>query len=322
MLRIKNKKPIIGITLGDPAGIGPEVLAKALTKPSIRRLAQFKIIGDHPTFHHYCGSNYKNVDFLDPDKHLKIEVKIGQPNSSTAMASLSYIKKAIILIKQKEIHAIVTAPVCKEAISALGKNFCGHTEFLAQAFGIKNFDMMFVGGPFKTIVVTRHIPLKKVSKTLTKEKIYKTICLTHTYLIKFFKIKHPKIAVCGLNPHAGEGGAIGDEELTQIIPAIQKAKKAKIDVRGPFPADTIFFPGINQSYDVILAMYHDQGLIPVKTVAFNKLVNVTIGLPFIRTSPAHGTAFNIAGRNIANPDSMIESIKLAAQLSEGSSGSF
>jgi 4-hydroxythreonine-4-phosphate dehydrogenase len=227
---------------------------------------------------------------------------------------VAYIEKAIELLKQKEITALVTAPVCKETITALGKNFHGHTEFLAEAFRVTNFDMMFVTKTLRTVIVTRHLALREVSPALTGEKIGQTIHLANDALQKYFRIKRPRIAVCGVNPHAGEGGTIGREELTTIIPAIEKAKAKGLLISGPLSADTLFTPMVAKDYDVIIAMYHDQGLIPVKTLYFRNVVNLTIGLPFIRTSPAHGTAFNIAGRNKADPSSMMESIRLAARL--------
>ncbi len=284
-------KPIIGITLGDPAGVGPEVIAKSLAKPSIQKLGHFKIIGNPSP-----------------------KIKPGRPDQHSAQASLAYLQKAVELLKSRKINALVTAPVCKEAITALGKPFHGHTEFLAHAFHVKNFEMMFVSKALRTIIVTRHIPIQRVSRSITLTKVYNTILLANKSLKEHFKIKRPRIAVWGLNPHAGEGGSMGQEEITKIIPSIHKAQREGIHVQGPFPADTLFSPDTTRGYDVIISMYHDQGLIPVKTLYFNQLVNLTIGLPFIRTSPAHGTAFDIAGKNKADPSSMSEAIKLAAKL--------
>ena len=281
--RLKSK---IGITLGDPRGIGYEVTAKALHRRDIARLADFKIIGQ-PT------------SLSRSAKKLAGELSLG------------CLKTAIQLLKNKDIDALVTAPVSKEAIMAVEPSFQGHTEFLAKAFGIKNVGMFFVTEHLRTIIVTRHIPLKNVSRAITRQNILATIELAHRSLQKQFKVSHPRVAVCGLNPHAGEGGTIGKEEIQKIIPAIQDAQKKGIHVEGPFAADTLFS---DCSYDAVVAMYHDQGLIPIKTLAFRKAVNLTIGLPFVRTSPAHGTAFDIAGKNKADPSSMIEAIKLAVRL--------
>ncbi|MCR4336498.1 MAG: 4-hydroxythreonine-4-phosphate dehydrogenase PdxA [Candidatus Omnitrophica bacterium] len=297
-MTVFHRKPVIGITLGDPAGIGPEIVAKALRESSLKKLADFVVIGDPLTSKRFVA---------------------GRPNRLTAAASLNYLQAAIQLLKEKKISALVTAPVCKEAISKLGVPFQGHTEFLAEAFKVKNYEMLFVGKDLRTIIVTRHIPLMKVAARLSIGKIDRTIELAHRSLRDQFRIQRPHIAVCGLNPHAGEHGLIGKEEIDIIIPAIQKARRKKICVEGPFPADTLFSPRIGKKYDVVIAMYHDQGLIPIKTMEFENLVNLTIGLPFVRTSPAHGTAFDIAGKNKANPASMIAAIRLAAKLSYASS---
>jgi 4-hydroxythreonine-4-phosphate dehydrogenase len=305
-------KGCIGITLGDPAGIGPEVTAMALANPSLRKLGDFILIGDQAAYRKYNPSNYRNFSFADLPTITPC--RAGKPNQASAQSSLNALNTAIKLLKEQKITRLVTAPVCKESIHRIEPSFHGHTEFLANAFGIKTVGMMFVAGRIRTIIVTRHIPLNSVSKAITATNIFETIALTDHALKKTFKIQKPVIAVCGLNPHAGEGGSIGKEEITKIIPAIQKARRLKIIVQGPFPADTLFSPEITRRFDAIIAMYHDQGLIPVKTLCFTKLVNLTIGLPFIRTSPAHGTAFDIAGKGKADPSSMCEAIKMAAEL--------
>ena len=308
-------KPTIGITLGDPAGIGAEVVAKALNKPAIRNLAEFKLIGDMSVYRRYSKARiFPGCEFVDLKSLSAKSLRPGHPTALSSAASLTYIEKAIALLKEKEITALVTAPVYKEGITSLGKIFHGHTEFLAEAFGVHNFDMMFVTKTLKTVIVTRHLALKDVGQALSTGKIYQTIDLAHQALRKYFKIQRPRIAVCGINPHAGEGGTIGQEEITIISPAIENAKAKGFRVAGPLAADTLFTPLVAKDYDVIIAMYHDQGLIPVKTLYFRNVVNLTIGLPFIRTSPAHGTAFNIAGKNTADPSSMMEAIRLAAAL--------
>jgi len=312
---INGQKKIIGITMGDPCGIGPEVIAKALAKPVIRKRAQFKIIGDYNVYQKLGGKLYPNCSFVNiKSKGSACYAPMKKINRAAGQASLNYLHRAIDLLKKKEIAGLVTAPVCKEAIMVTDNAFIGHTEFLARAFSIKNVGMMFVGNQLRVIIVTRHIPLNKISRAITPTKVYETIHLTHQALKNFFKIKNPTIAVCGLNPHAGEGGKMGREEIEKIIPALKKARKYKINVEGPFAADTLFSPGIAHPYDTVVAMYHDQGLIPIKTLYFKNLVNLTIGLPFVRTSPAHGTAFNIAGQNKADPSSMCEAIKLAVEL--------
>jgi len=310
----KSSNKWIGITLGDPAGIGPEVTAKALDKPSINRLANFKIIGDYTIYRKYASGIGKNCLFIDTQSIANKKLKPGKMSRIGAKASMDYLQKAIALIKNGEISSLVTAPVCKEAIFRMDSSFQGHTELLANAFCIKHPGMLFVAGPLRSIIVTRHIPIAKVSRTLNAALVYETIKLTHHALRKQFRIKRPHIAVCGLNPHAGEGGILGHEEKDIILPAIQRAKRRGMAIDGPFPADTLYSPHIANRYAAIVAMYHDQGLIPVKAMHFSKLVNLTIGLPFVRTSPAHGTAFDLAGKNKCDPSSMCAAIALAAQL--------
>jgi len=311
-LKSKNR---IGITLGDPSGIGPEVIAKALAKKSIQKLAHFTIIGDTHILDKYMSVWPKNCDLLDVNTQSPDQFRIGKVSRINGRASLCYLDKAIELIKSKSITGLVTGPVSKEAVSLVNKKFQGHTEYLAEAFHCDNFGMFFVCQDYRVILVTRHLPLKDVSSAISCEVVLKNILLTHTALKKFFHIKSPKIAICGLNPHAGEKGAIGNEEIDIIVPAIKSARRKKIKTFGPFAADTFFAPNLSKDYDAIVAMYHDQGLIALKANYFNTLTNVTIGLPFIRTSPAHGTGFNIAGKNQANPASMCAAIKLAVQLS-------
>ena len=312
MSRSSNK--VVGITLGDPAGIGAEVTAKALANPSLRRAARFTIIGDACLFRRYFPVRYKNCVFLDVGCLGSGEFKIGRPSRLTGKASLAYLQKAIALVKRKELDALVTAPVCKEAIGETDASFHGHTEFLADAFRAKDIGMMFVSGPLRVLLATRHIPLSQVSRTISSELVYRAIRLTNTALQKYFRIPKPLIGVCGLNPHAGEGGTLGREEIRHIIPAIKSARSAGIKVEGPFSADTIFYPENSRRFDALLAMYHDQGLIPAKTLYSRKLVNLTVGLPFVRTSPAHGTAFDIAGKNRADASSTIAAINLAVNL--------
>lgn len=302
---LKNKKRI-GITLGSPTGIGPEVIAKSLKNKSIRNSAEFVIFGDKKSFKKYFPKHIKDCHFVTVDQNKKC---------SSGCLAYNALQKAIEAIKNREIDGLVTGPVNKKEICRFKKNFKGHTEVLADAFKVKHVGMLFVTKSLKTIITTRHLPLKNVSKHITKDLILKTIQLTHTALKKNFKIKNPVLGICGLNPHAGEQGIMGKEEINKIIPAIKKAKRMKMKCQGPFAADSLFTEKNVAQYDAIVAMYHDQGLIPVKTLYFDKVVNCTIGLPFIRTSPSHGTANDIAGKSIADPSSMSEAIKLAVQLS-------
>lgn len=310
----RKKLKTIGITVGDPAGIGAEAAAKALAQPALRRLARFVLIGDEVLFKENFPVRYSNCVFLDQRCLRPRGLKPGHPNRATARASLCYLEKAVELLRSRKIDGLVTAPVCKETISQIDPSFSGHTEFLARAFGAKDVGMMFVSENLRVILATRHIPLKEVSAAANREGVYQAIRLAHEALKKYFHISHPVIAVCGLNPHAGEGGTIGKEEIRNIIPAIKKARQNHIRARGPFAADTLFAPDLTRRYDAVVAMYHDQGLIPVKTLYFRRVVNWTVGLPFVRTSPAHGTAFDIAGKNKADASSMSEAVRLAVQL--------
>lgn len=310
--RLKSK--IVGISLGDPAGIGPEVVAKALHQKKVRSLARFVIIGDEFIFRTYFPRRYANCVFVSLDNTPLRRFRAGRPGRWSAQASLDYLNKAVGFLKAGKIQSLVTAPVCKETICRIDPTFQGHTEYLANAFDVKNVGMMFVCDKLRVILVTRHVPLHKVSALVTEDLVYQTIQLTHEALKGYFQLRRPKIAVCGVNPHAGEGGVMGREEIEKIMPAIRKCRRRHWDVCGPFAADTLFSPATAGAYDAVVAMYHDQGLIPVKTMYFKQLVNLTVGLPFIRTSPAHGTAFDIAGKNKADASSMAEAIKLAVRL--------
>lgn len=303
----------IAITLGDPAGIGSEVTIKALNHLDKIQNSEFVILGDKHLFDQYGFSN-QNFDLRDQNLINDRDYKPGHPNSKTGKASLGYLNEAMKLLHSGEVQGLVTAPVCKESIHEHYSAFVGHTELLSQNFGDCHVDMMFVAPKMRTVIVSRHIPLKDVSNTITKEAVTESISLTYDSLKAMFRIDSPRVAVCGLNPHAGENGLLGQEEIETIIPVIEKFQSQKKDVCGPFPADTLFSPDIGNEYDVIIAMYHDQGLIPIKTLYFKDLVNLTIGLPFVRTSPAHGTAFGIAGQDKADFSSMKAAIELAVEL--------
>lgn len=290
-----NKKAVV-ITMGDPKGIGPEVTRKALAEKSLLAQGSFIVVGDRKVL----GKLPSSVSVLDVSYR------------SAGEGSLRFLDRAMMLIKEGVADALVTAPLSKEAVSRYHKGFIGHTEYLASAFGVKHFDMMFVASGIRLTIVTRHVPLKQVPGLITQKAVFNSIGLMAETLKDRFKIKTPKIAVLGLNPHAGEGGLLGSEDVKSILPAIRQAKAMGINAVGPLPADTFFaFP---KSYDGIIAMYHDQGLTPLKGMYMKELVNFTAGLPFVRTSPSHGTAYDIAGKNKADPSSMSAAIKLACQL--------
>ncbi len=311
MLKSNNKKLLI--TMGDPSGVGPEVTAKALLKVQFPKGVEPVVIG-HRDIWERCSSRQVRVECIHLSAHSGIVHQPGVPTAESGRDSLLYLEKAVELIKSGFAQALVTAPVSKESIMRYIPGFKGHTTYLAEAFGCQNVEMLFVAEGVKLVLVTRHVPVQDISTLLTTKKMLDVIRTTHQFLVERFKISKPRIAVLGLNPHAGEGGHMGTEEIVAIIPAIQQARGLGLDVAGPFPADTFFEPRHRQGYDLIVAMYHDQGLVALKAVYFNSLVNLTVGLPFIRTSPVHGTAFGIAGKDSADPGSMTASLRLAASL--------
>lgn len=257
-----------------------------------------------------------NVPILDVVNVPDLSFAYGVQAPIYGRASIEYLDKALGLLAGKKADALVTAPVNKAAVRSAGvSDFQGHTEYLAGKTGTKDYAMMFVGENLKVTLVTRHVALSRISRSITPEAVYRSIFLTHKYLKNFFGIRDPRIGVCGLNPHAGEGGAFGDEEIKVIAPAVKKANHRFKNILGPLPADTVFHDAINGKFDACIAMYHDQALAPFKMLYFKDGVNLTLGLPFIRTSPDHGTAFDIAGKGIADPTSMIEAIRLACRLS-------
>jgi 4-hydroxythreonine-4-phosphate dehydrogenase len=300
------KKITCAITMGDAAGIGPEVVFKALADRTIQGLANFVLVGNGRIFNQTARLTKIR---LKTDIVL-LDIKGSSRNGSL---SLEFIKQALRLIKAKKADVLVTAPVNKYTINKAGFRFTGHTEYLASATKSKEIAMMLVGGGLKIVLVTRHIALKDVPGALTKEKIENALALTSRCLKKYFGIARPRIAICGLNPHSGDQGLLGREEIKIIRPALLKVKHLG-KILGPLPADTLFHLALQNKFDACLAMYHDQGLIPIKTAAFEKGVNLTLGLPFIRTSPDHGTAYDIAGKGCASAESMKEAIRLAVKI--------
>ena len=321
----------LAITMGDPGGVGPEIIVKALSSEGIQDYCIPIVIGDRSPVEDaiallklpaklriiqspeesrrvHQGRIIELVDMGIAKKFRK-----GKPTAGGGKASVHYIRKAVELALDKHIDGIVTAPISKQAVHMAGFKWPGHTEMLSEMTHTKNYAMMFVGGPLKIILVTIHTALKQVPSLISKDRIVRTLRLAKK-ACDMLGIKAPKIAVAGLNPHAGEAGLFGDEEIKKITPAIKEAVREGIPVSGPFPPDVIFHKAYKGEVDLIVCMYHDQGLIPLKMIAFDKGVNMTVGLPFIRTSPDHGTAYDIAWKGIADPLSMIEAIKLAAKL--------
>jgi len=290
----RSNKKVIAVTMGDPKGIGPEVTRKALKVQ--KGQSHFIVIGDKKIL----GPVHASVAVIDV------------PYKSAGEGSLKFLDKAIELIKGGVADALVTAPLSKEEVSRYSPGFVGHTEYLAKAFEVKNFDMMFIAPELRLTIVTRHVPLKDVPKLITSKAVFDSISLMAQTLKDRFRIRNPRIAVLGLNPHAGEAGLLGFEDIKHILPAIHKAQAHGINAKGPIPADTFF--AFSGNYDGVIAMYHDQGLAPLKGIYLKELVNFTAGLPFVRTSAAHGTAFDIAGKNKADPSSMSAALKLACEL--------
>lgn len=314
----------IGITMGDPGGVGPEVLVRAVNR-FIKKNYPVKliIIGDRWILERYAKKfkiddffEKENLEFIDLKNVKKRSFKPGVAKLEYGVASLDYIDTAVSLLKKKRIVSLVTSPVSKEVISKAKKFFPGHTEYLGRSFGMRNVLMMLVNRYMRVLPLTRHIPLKDVPRFINYSLIYDGIKLANLYLKKYFSITSPRIAICSLNPHSGEGGVLGNEEKKIIIPAINDLKKnEEIKVFGPYSADGIFSQYKNYKYDCIIGIYHDQVMIPIKMIDPEHTVNITLGLPFIRTSPSHGTAFEIAGKGIASFISMWEAIKLAYQFS-------
>ena len=283
----------IGITLGDCAGIGPEIIELALKSGRVPDSAEYVVIGRQP------------------------DCKPGEPTPDTARAAAAALEEAVTLARRGELNSIVTGPIHKARMYEVGFRFPGQTEFLAERCGVENFAMCLTGGKLAVAVVTAHIPLRKVSSALKQSEIVRVGLLLEKFLRSRGNIT-PRIAVAGLNPHAGESGKLGAEEIEIISPAVailkSEIRDLKSEITGPYSPDTVFHRAIEGEFDAVLCMYHDQGLVPLKLHAFHSGVNVTLGLPFPRTSPDHGTAFEIARKGIARPDSMIAAINLAVEL--------
>jgi 4-hydroxythreonine-4-phosphate dehydrogenase len=284
-------KPRIAITAGDPAGIGPEIASRAAEDARVREACEPIVYGPP------AGASFAP----------------GVLSAAAGRAAYDTIVRAVDDARSGEVAAIATAPINKEAFRLAGLQWSGHTDLLAHLTGAHDVAMMFHSDELRVVLATVHLALADVPRTLTAALMERTIALTARELPRFDKIA-PRIAVAGLNPHAGEHGLFGDEEADVIVPAIEACRKRGIDVSGPFPADTVFVRARRGEFDVVIACYHDQGLIPVKLVAFGKAVNVTIGLPIVRTSVDHGTAFDIAGKGVADPESMVAAVLLAARL--------
>ena len=334
---MKNLRPIVGITMGDPVGIGPEIILKVLCGKTLYEECRPVVFGDikilerakkivksslkietvsSPDAGQYtCGHiDVINLSKLEPD-----QITFGKPDAKTGAAMAGYIEAAIDMAISGKIDAIATCPINKQAMHMGGSKFGGHTELLAERTKTRDYAMMLTGNRLSVVLVTIHVPLKDVPLLISKEKIIKTIKITEKGLRKRFGLKKPKIGVAGLNPHAGEEGMFGSEEEKIIAPAVNDLRKEGIEVSGPFPPDTIFYKAVKGEFDAVVCMYHDQGLIPFKMIHFADGVNTTLGLPIIRTSVDHGTAYDIAGTGNADTGSLVAAIKLAANQALASS---
>ncbi|MBF0274165.1 MAG: 4-hydroxythreonine-4-phosphate dehydrogenase PdxA [Nitrospinae bacterium] len=318
----KNDEKIVAITMGDPSGVGSEIILKAFAF-SAEHCKGCVVIGVPAVFQKYkdlLGIDIEITEITKPEEYLDngaLQIinptefqedvfPIGETGKNSGLASGDCITYAVEKTLEKQFSAIVTAPIHKVSFQSAGFDFPGHTEYIAKLAGEKRFAMMMSSGNLNVVLATIHEAIENVPSLITQEFILEKLEIIYRSFPE-----RTKVGVCGLNPHAGEEGKFGNQEITSIIPAIRKMQQRGFDVQGPFPGDTIFTSAIMGEFDVVLAMYHDQGLIPVKLLGFDKAINVTIGLPFLRTSVGHGTAFNIAGKGIASHKSLVEAIKYA-----------
>jgi 4-phospho-D-threonate 3-dehydrogenase / 4-phospho-D-erythronate 3-dehydrogenase len=324
--------------MGDPAGIGPEVVLKAVAEEEIRRICIPIIIGDAQLLAHTARtldlqSGYDIVRKGEPIPELLTEpiiyhldnvpglIEPGIESGAAGKAAAGYIESAVELCAAGNVDAIATAPINKRALFLGGYSFPGHTEFLAHLTGAEEYAMAFVAANLRIVLLSTHVPLAEAIRMVERDRLIKTIHLTQRELRRW-GIDRPRLAVAALNPHGAEGGLFGVEEASEILPAIEACRMDEVNVHGPFSADTVFLRASRGEFDAVIACYHDQAMIPVKCLSFGEAVNVTLGLPFIRTSVDHGTAFDIAGKGLAEHSSMVAAIKLAAELSaiSGESG--
>ena len=312
-------KPAIAITVGDYNGIGPEVVLKSIASSSVRRVCSPILVGPRNVFWSYAHRlglpfHERGIPVIESSRVPIASISPGSISGGAGAAAARAIEEAVRLAQRGIVHAIVTAPVSKQALHRAGMEFPGQTEMLQRLTSSSSVAMMLVSSTMRIGLITIHEPITKVAGKITRKLLRERITLFHRALIWDWRIPRPKIAVLGLNPHAGEAGHIGSEEKSVIVPTIRTLQAKNMDLHGPFPADSFFGQYTPGAYDAIIAMYHDQGLIPLKMSSFKKAVNVSVGLPIIRTSPDHGTAFDIAGKGTADAQGMTEAIKLAAHL--------
>ncbi len=329
--RAKRRLPRIGVTMGDPAGIGPEVVLKAIAEEDVLKICVPVIIGDAQLLAHtartldlHCGYDIVRSDEQLPDDlrapvifhldNINGHIEPGVESGRAGKAAAEYIEAAVQLCAAGKLDAMTTAPINKRALFLGGYGFPGHTEFLAHLTNTEEYAMAFVASNLRIVLLSTHVPLSEAIRLVEKDRLVRVTKLAHREL-KRWGIERPRIAVAALNPHGAEGGLFGVEEASEIMPAVEECRAGgEMDVRGPFSADTVFLRASRGEFDVVVSCYHDQAMIPVKCLSFGEAVNVTLGLPFIRTSVDHGTAFDIAGKGIAEHSSLTAAIQLAAQL--------
>ncbi len=308
-------KPKIAITIGDPAGVGPEVTLKALADAEVRDLAEWHVVGDRAVLDSTAealGLDRLETPVIDLGLLEGKTVVTGELSADCGRAAVGFVRHAAEMCAAGDADAMVTAPLNKESVAMGGMKFSGHTEFIAEITKAKESRMLLVSERLRVVHVTTHVPLR-IACEATMERVLRTIELGAEAL-QWIGTEQKRIAVCGLNPHAGEHGLFGSEDRDTIVPAVEQAREQGIDCYGPIPADTVFLKALRGSYDLVVAMYHDQGHIPLKLIDFEKTVNVSIGLPIIRTSVDHGTAFDIAGKGIADAQNMKAAMQLAAVM--------
>jgi 4-hydroxythreonine-4-phosphate dehydrogenase len=328
---ILHTLPIIGITMGDPAGVGPEIIIKALSDPALYEICRPLVLGDRGALSLCLRKDDPcsireisrpseasgipgRIDLITLCRLNKTCLTPGSPTVEGGVAMVDCILEAVDLALQGEIAAMVTCPISKVLMQQAGYLYEGHTRFIAERTGAKDYVMMLAGAKLRVTLATVHCALKDVPALLTKEGIVKTILVTSKALAQDFALKVPRIAVAALNPHAGEEGLFGKEEAEIIEPALMEARENGYPVQGPFPPDTVFHRAASGHFDAVIAMYHDQGLIPLKLLHFSDAVNITLGLPIIRTSVDHGTAYDIAGKGVADSSSLKAAIRMAAMM--------
>jgi 4-hydroxythreonine-4-phosphate dehydrogenase len=309
-------QPVIALTMGDPAGIGPEIVLKALADPEIASLARWIVCGDASIMRmaeEHTGIALQSAELRDMRAvEGYSNFRFGALDARCGAAAVEYVRGATELCLRGEASAMVTAPLNKEAVTLSGQPFTGHTEYIAGLCGATESRMLLWNERLATVHVTTHIALRKACES-TPQRILRTIELGYDAM-RLLGFAQPRIAVCGLNPHAGEHGLFGDEDERSIVPAIEQARARGIACTGPHAPDTVFLQGVRGAHDLIVAMYHDQGHIPMKLIDFEGSVNISLGIPIIRTSVDHGTAFDIAGKNLADPRSMKQAMRIAAKM--------